>query len=349
MRYGILTFHNTSNFGAVLQAYSLCHYLNTKGGQSEIIDYRCDFLENREKEFLKSKSKLRALVKKILIEPTLERKKNECRKLLIESNVLSDRTYNAGSIYESNHRYDAFISGSDMIWSQSITGNDTNYFLNFADENKKRFAYASSGVGTWSGNDEKTVKPLLEKYDRISVREIDSAEVITKLTNKECVWVCDPTMLLTTDYWTQFAAEPHIHQEYVLVYFPGETIRNAAIEYAQKHNLKVLVIDWGLKRYAKCKVVSPTSPQQWVGLIKNAKAVFTDSYHGILFSLYFRKQFWTNKTGNRIESLLSYLGLLDRYVSADVELMKNINYVKIEKKMDLFRMKSYRYIEEMLK
>ena len=40
MKIGILTFHRSNNYGAVLQAYALQNYLLEYGLDVEIIDYR---------------------------------------------------------------------------------------------------------------------------------------------------------------------------------------------------------------------------------------------------------------------------------------------------------------------
>lgn len=42
MKYGILTYHNIPNFGAVLQAYALYEKIREIGIECEIIDYQCE-------------------------------------------------------------------------------------------------------------------------------------------------------------------------------------------------------------------------------------------------------------------------------------------------------------------
>ena len=64
---------------------------------------------------------------------------------------------------------------------------------------------------------------------------------------------------------------------------------------------------------------------QWLQTIQNAEFVVTDSYHGMLFSIVFKKQFvvWVNEKrgATRFISTAQQLGLQDRLVT-DV---KNVN------------------------
>ena len=48
MRYGILTYHQIPNYGAVLQAYALCAAIRKLGYDCEIIDYQCENIVKRE-------------------------------------------------------------------------------------------------------------------------------------------------------------------------------------------------------------------------------------------------------------------------------------------------------------
>ena len=49
MKIGILTFHNTINYGGVLQCYALKEVLKSFGHDVKIIDYRCNMVEDYKK------------------------------------------------------------------------------------------------------------------------------------------------------------------------------------------------------------------------------------------------------------------------------------------------------------
>lgn len=52
MKYGILTFHNIPNIGALLQAYGLCTTIRKLGAECDLIDYQCDNIIYRELTFI---------------------------------------------------------------------------------------------------------------------------------------------------------------------------------------------------------------------------------------------------------------------------------------------------------
>ena len=71
---GILTFHNTTNFGASLQAYSLCKAIRSMGHECELVNYICPNIVKRERELSRSKNILKNIVKNILIRPAFLKK-----------------------------------------------------------------------------------------------------------------------------------------------------------------------------------------------------------------------------------------------------------------------------------
>ena len=48
MKFGIMTFHNIPNIGAILQAYSFCKIMRMKGQECYLVDYTCDNIRKRE-------------------------------------------------------------------------------------------------------------------------------------------------------------------------------------------------------------------------------------------------------------------------------------------------------------
>ena len=91
------------------------------------------------------------------------------------------------------------------------------------------------------------------------------------------------------------------------------------------------------------------SPQEFLSYIYYADAVFTDSYHGILFSMYFNKQFWTNNKGNRILSLLDYLDLKHCLIENDKEFKNIVQYSDVNIKLDKLRNSGINYLNKLFK
>lgn len=345
MKLGILTFHNIPNIGAVLQAYSLCLALRKLGADCEIIDYTCENIKRRELSSPKTGNIIKDMVLYMLVWPKIKRKIKACQRFMISNKCYGKKKYNIDSISEANNSYDVFISGSDMIWNLDVTNHDWTYFCNFVRNGKKRFAYGSSIGGDWSDMDVKKVVSLLSQYEKIAVRESDTCKKLLDL-GLHSEHVCDPTMLIPGAEWEKILVKP-MRKNYVLVYFPSSTTLQYAERYAEAKGLDVLVMNWGLPSRNN-KDVSPYSPEEWLGYFYCAEAVFTGSFHGLLFSLYFHKPVWTDNSSNRVQTLLNYLEINKCYLDTNVKLETNIDYNIVDERVGSFRDCSNLYLYSML-
>lgn len=344
MKYGILTYHNIPNIGAILQAQALCEFIRSRGFDCDIVDYTCDNIVKRELEFHPLSNPLRNCLSKYYWRKT-EKKIERCNKYIRSLHLLSARKYNRNTISEANKVYDAFISGSDMIWNLNVNGNDYSYFLDFAKSDKIKLAFASSIGAKWTDEELQKVLPLLKIYHSISVREKSTNEDI-KALGISSSHLCDPTLLIEPAKWKSIA-KPFPIKKYVLVYFPTKELIKKAEQYAKSHSLAVVIISQGIPTFG-VKKVWPKDPPEWLGLFLNADAVFTNSFHGILFSFYFEKQVWTANYGNRITSILESLNLPNCRLDIDKNLTNPIDYKHCRERLFQIREKSQEYIVKTL-
>ncbi len=354
MKIGILTFHRTANFGSALQAYALCRKVKDLGGDCDLIDYRCPAVENREGIGKFYDKTLKKTIIRLLQMPHKKKKYASLMGFLKQS-VNFSNPYVPATIGSANDEYDRFIVGSDIVWGTDITEGDYTFFLNFVSDNRKKYAFASS-VGNcdrYEKEEKEQVKQLLGEFRHIAVREKDACQWIRALTEKDVDFVCDPTMLLTADEWTQAVKPKTYKQKYVLVYFTDNSgkIFEDAKAYAQREGLEVYFISSALKPTKGVKNINPASLAEFLGLIQNAAFVFTASYHGMLFSMYFRKDFvfYTRAHSARVISLAEHLGLSDRCANEmTVEDFTPIDYTLIDDQIIAFREKSVAILKEML-
>lgn len=199
---GTITFHWGTNYGAVIQAYALQKALLYLGYKTEIINYQprrlvvlryLSALRSKDFALLKKEKKLKQFRKKNLI----------CSKKRYSNNC---------ELFAIKDKYTHIIVGSDQVWNYSFTmgaeGRQTlSYFLNFVGKETKKISYAAS-FGMDSAPDDyiKAVRPLIEQFDAISVRE-NTGAIIAKQLGVEAEIVCDPTLLLTRDDYEQMI--PH--------------------------------------------------------------------------------------------------------------------------------------------
>ena len=292
-RIGLLTFHDTTNFGALLQTFGLYRKLNDLGYDCKILNYQCANIIKREipAKFQFSLN-FKALAKEILV-------KSKYRRRYAEMHAFSERympkvtqPYNRSSVFNVKEQFDTYLLGSDMLWGLDVTGEDYTYFLDFVPEQISRCSFGTSIGKEWTEKQLLKIKPLVCKFKYISVREDYTSEKLKALLDHDCDVVCDPTMLLTSEEWKEFVSSRYKNKKYVLVYFESEGNKNLqdAREYAAREDLKVYYICAGFSHISGVKKIFPTTVEDFLSLFYYAEAVFTASFHGMLFSLYFNKK-----------------------------------------------------------
>jgi hypothetical protein len=347
MKIGILTFHNIPNIGAMLQAYALTQVIRKMGHQCELIDYACENIVKRETTFQSTHNALKDFILKRLVWPKQLRKIKNCAAWMSATGLVGRKHFNRANISESLADYDAFLTGSDMVWNLDITRHDYTFMQDFVTPDKKQMAYASSIGGTWDEADVEKIKQLLSRYKAIAVRESDTAKIINNLGLK-CRTVADPTLLLTPHDWAELGRTvEQQYTDYVLVYFPSKHLLDKAKQYAKPRGLKVIAINSGLHIFGVINA-EPQNPAEWISLFQNAAAVFSNSYHGLLFGLQFCKPLWTANYGNRLTSMLSYLNQPGIMIENDVDLQHKIDYSHCTQRIEQLRTESLNYLKEAL-
>ena len=348
---GILTFHRTTNFGSLLQTFGLYEQVKKLGKEPVIVDYRCPAVEKREQvDRKKDFSSPKAIARELLFQPII-RKKSKALYAFVTENMNVSRSYEPEKISEADADFGRFLVGSDIVWGLDITENDTVFFLDFVKEKKKKFAFASSVGHREPTDQDRALAPLLSDFASIAVREEDGAAWVRELTGSEPPVVCDPTMLLTAEEWEKRVPPRAYRGNYVLVYFDSDNHKCSrdAVEYAKKHGFEVWEINYG-RSHSGMKSVRPTDLSEFLGLIKNAATVFTASYHGFLFSVYFHKQFvfYTRAHKSRVLSLEKRLGLR-RCGDAAIDFIdERIDYDAVDAEVDAFRRSSVEILKGML-
>lgn len=326
-KIGILTYHFVLNYGAAMQAWALQEYLKKIGHQVELIDYRPGHLEKGGNFYFPKNMKLlrmnliTAFIKLRsffhIFSRQMKVKKSKFQDFQNSYLNLSQKTIKQlKCVAEDYFDYDIFICGSDQIWNSSNhSGIDSAYFFGFLPENSFTVSYAASfGRPFIEDNFKKEVADLLKPFNSISVRELSGVKLVTELSGKKAECVLDPTLLLGEEISKLLDLEGP-NEGFIFSYAlrSKDTVSSTNNYISKKFNLP-LISDESLhaKQYA-------LSPIEWVSHIKRASFVVTNSYHGTLFSLIFKKSFiFVALSGNkssyneRAISLLNELGLNSR-------------------------------------
>ena len=184
--------------------------------------------------------------------------------------------------------FDAFVCGSDQIWSPRNF--DSFYFLDFVSDSSRKVAYAPS-FGCDKIVDEsvaESVGRLLDSFSSISVREVSGAKIVENLIGRRPQVVLDPTLLISEEDLDTFLNEDvRRPTSYCLLYFLGHYSRNLmhALACAKRLGLKVVLVPvFERDKTSQFAQSMSIGPAEFLSLIKNASHVFTDSFHGIALS-----------------------------------------------------------------
>lgn len=354
-KVALLTFHDTTNFGALLQTFGLYKKLIDLGHSCTIIDYKCANIIKREvpQKFRFSFSP-KMLTIEFLIQSKVRRRYATMHQFMKKNMPQMTCPYDRETISNIKEEFESYVVGSDMLWGLDITDSDYSYFLDFAPNGVTKFSYATSiGKREWTKEEQNKIANLLSRFKTISVREEITAERLKPVLAKECEVVCDPTMLLTAEEWKPYVSNRYSKGDYVLAYFDtddGKAFKDAKW-YAQKYKKRLLVINAMPSWLSKTHNVFPAKVEDFLSLIYYADTIFTASYHGMLFSLYFHKNFiyYNRQPSYRMETVAKRLGVLNREGRiADLENLEVLNYDIIDNRIEQYREFSLGFIKRTL-
>lgn len=359
MKIGILTFQNTLNYGAKFQEYALQKYINNYGKEAEVIDYINETIEENEKPLqLKKQRNIKGIVKYFLLHNKQVSKLNKFNNFTNKYIKKSNTQYNKNNIKEVNNIYDKIIVGSDQVWNTNMTKDDYTYYLDFIEDNNKKLSYAASfGFSEMPQRNVEKTQNLLKQFKELNVREEAGKDIIDNLISREANVVVDPTFLVTKDEWKKMAKDIKQQEEYIVAYMVND--KKEVFEFmdnlAKKENLKIIYVSDFMKKRNKEKVqmIRNASPEEFIGLINNAKYVITGSFHAICMSILLEKNFFymlnDNKVNSRLINLINKSGLEDRKIDSGKYIAKkDIDYKEVKKRMDLLIKKSKDILNEMI-
>lgn len=364
MKIGIITQHRVFNYGSVLQAYATQIAIERLGYKAEIIDY---FSEQRTyfRQFCELPEGWRMLSPKGVAH-ILTRLPGNIKKKCVFDHFLKKNVRLTRRKYISHQDLqtfppdaDVYMTGSDQVWNSDYNqGVDPSYFLDFGDEAVRRVSYAASvGMEAIPDHEAEMVKRLLSSYDVITVREISAREALQAIGVNNVKVVLDPTLLLCKVDWEKIERRIKRKGYILVVILYGEEcgIPEIARKISKETGLPIVELVWNPLKKRPWKTIYGCSPEEFLGYIHNAQLIITNSFHVTSFAVIYRKKFISVKRemyNSRIESLLSQLGIRERYISPDEteEIMyQPIPYERVEEKLLALQKDSYDILRTMIK
>lgn len=340
MKIAILTLPLHSNYGGVIQNYALQKVLQKNGHETETIDIK--------KTLFKDKSYLSFL--KYFMALGNSKAKQHIRRFIDENISLTQPFYCKKDFLKYDFsRYDAIIVGSDQIWRVAYACPDIyTYYLDFIKNGTdvKKIAFAASfgkDVAEYTEEQIQKCGELIKDFDVVTVREDSAINIINNIYKWDCknppVQVLDPTMLLDkSDYINLFSDNCTNEISGGLFYYVldmTEEKRNIINKISAELGVKPFTVNRKSRRWydrLEKRMVPPL--EEWLQAFNKSSYVFTDSFHGSVFSIIFNKEFiaFGNKRRgiSRFNSLLSKFNLDNRLIYTGEEYNSNLYSSKID-------------------
>ncbi|NDI34876.1 polysaccharide pyruvyl transferase family protein [Chengkuizengella sediminis] len=345
MNICIVTVYHSMNCGSYLQSYALMETLRQKG-------HNVTFLET-------GINKPGIAISKAIIKSLLTFKINRANFFFSKWVGFKKEQKVFRTIKNDNSHiieFDLIIFGSDEIWNSGRKEFAKNPILwGEGIDSENLIAYAPSINRSTLEQIETLEYPErnLKKFKSIMVRDEHTKDVLSHLTKKDINIVLDPTMLLNSEEY-QTVKTKACNDKYVLLYTYGNHLNNDQIKkiknFAASKQLKLVSSNsW----FNWCDINIGATPFEFISLVKNAKYIVTDTFHGTIFSILFSKQFVSFAGDNvKVIELLKALDLNSRIPASNTELESimdtKIDYDRVNELRDSLRKESLQLLTDAL-
>lgn len=363
-KVGLLTIHWAHNYGAFLQAYATQKIIEKSGCVCEIVNYQSEKQESLYQlfQFKLTLSALLGNIRNLLCLKRVMKRRAVFGQAIQDKLNLSPRRYTtANELKSETFDYDLLLAGSDQIWNLQINAFDLVYFLPFGEGIRKASYAASLGdlCFEWNNTDKTSLSNGVSALDDMAVRESSGAQLIYELTGRMPYVVLDPTLLLGVADWNKLSDTRSNNQgDYILFYSVLSDPK--VVEYVTQlsHLLGMKVIcPHPQNRFeisAPFVRMSEAGPGEFINLIRHARIVCTTSFHATVFSILYKKPFYsmTYGHGGRISGLLSSLCLSNQIIDLKSENISYtipcINYDRAFRELETLRYASLDYLKRIL-
>lgn len=355
-KIGILTHHYIHNYGAFLQGFALQETLKNIYPNDEI--YMINYVN--VKHLIKNtlgwfrynpkKDSLKSYFQKIKLPNIFSKTQKKYYNL-------TKRIYNTKELNEL--KLDAIVVGSDEVWHYKDISRHPMKF-GYGVKVDKLLTYAPS-TGSSNVNDMNSipnyVKDGMKNFTGLSARDDNAENLIKNVLGKEATRVLDPTLLYEFPEYNSKFVKYIKNQKYILMYYCDKLpleIRNEIIKYAKNKEYKI----FGAGEYKKWfdETFVDIDAFEWVEMFRNAQIVFTGTFHGAVFSIKSKDNFYCYLTNpsriKKVNSLLKQFDINDRIIDENnyKEIFKKIdnnyiNYEEVYKNIKKYRDESIQYLK----
>jgi hypothetical protein len=338
----IITVYDSLNYGSYFQALASMTELSKYGN--------VDFVNIKHQNILNQ---------------TLERIIKDSVRLRFNSAVLEKKKYH---VFKKAHQIfkvvdkknisqdDYLVFGSDEIWNisrEKIRRSKEFFGVGFSNKNKIALAPSVNNTTFEQLYESSYIKDELMKFSHISARDRYTKKNIDRLAETNCSLVADPTMMFTKDFYKSYQKKIK-NEKYIVLYTYGSMLNKKVIEkirdFAESEKCRIISLG---KWFGFCDECIAASPGEFLGYIDDAEYVFTDTFHGTVFSILYEKQFVSFSSGNvKVEETLNILNLKERICGSEQSIKevidKKIDYYEVSRNVREFGNKTRVFLNRAL-
>ncbi|MBR4657489.1 MAG: polysaccharide pyruvyl transferase family protein [Oscillospiraceae bacterium] len=359
-RFGTISYNiycNFTNYGSALQTWALHQAIQKAGHTPVLVDYCPDILADKDPLNPFGHMWDQDEQSKRMVELTMPAIRENYRKF---DAFYRDRFLRTAHKYTSanfdcilkDEALDGFVCGSDTIFCPDEFGFDDGYYANYPSMRGRSVSYAASfGDPHFTEESYQILRDHLQNFKALGIRENQMLPFIHAHTKVPAARTIDPTLLLTAEEYEPIIAEPQHKGDYLLLYARrySPAMEAYAEDLARRNGWKIIDISLRAINAERGHIMAyAAGVEEFLSLVKHAQYVVTNSFHGMIFSVQFRRPFVIfsrEQCDNKIEELLKLFGLPDRILVSGDESFRAINYDEVFGRLETARAESTRFLE----
>lgn len=347
---------NFTNYGSALQTWALHQAIKKIGHTPVLVDYCPDVLADKDplnpfgNMWDKDKESKRMVE---LTMPAIHANFEKFDRFYHDMFERTSQKYTSKNFDQiSREGLDGFVCGSDTIFCPDEFGFDDGYYANYPEMKGNSISYAASfGDPYFTEETYAILNARIKNFKALGLRENQMIPYLKQHTAAPVQRTIDPTMLLTAEDYKDIIEEKREKEKYLLLY--SRRYSHQMEEYADKmaieHGWKIIDISLRATNAERGHIMRyDAGVEEFLSLVKNAEYVVTNSFHGMIFSVQFRRPFVIfsrEQCDNKIEELLELFGLRDRMLVTGTEIFKDINYNDVHDRISAARKESLEFLK----
>ena len=367
-RFGIVSYNiycNFTNYGSALQSWALQRAVDDLGEgrwESLVVDYCPDILRDKDPKdpvahMWDTDEALRELCRRSL--PAIRENADKFDAFYRGRLRKTRGAYTKENFEEIVERegLDGFICGSDTIFCvDEFGGFEDGYYAQYPCMREGyTIAYAASfGDAHFTPESCVTLAQRLKNFKAIGLREEAMLPFVRGAVTVSAERVLDPTLLLTAEDYAPITAPRQEEGPYLLLYSRRNNpqMYEFAERLAAERGWRIVEISLRADRASEHRVFYEAGVEEFLSLVRYAEFVVTNSFHGMIFSVQFQREFVIfsrEQSDTKIGELLELLGLSDRRMTGGTRPpAQAVGYQEVSRRLLPMRQRSRDFLRRAL-